>query len=27
VQGWSGPEAAHGEITSGIANYKKSIAG
>ena len=27
VQGWSGPEAAHEEITSGIANYKKSIAG
>jgi inorganic pyrophosphatase len=27
VQGWSGPEAAHGEITSGMANYKKSIAG
>ena len=27
VQGWSGPEAAHAEIISGIANYKKSIAG
>ena len=27
VKGWSGPQAAHEEISSGIANYKKSLAG
>jgi inorganic pyrophosphatase len=26
VAGWSGPEAAHDEITSGIANYNRSVA-
>ena len=26
VKGWSGPQAAHEEISSGIANYKKSLA-
>jgi inorganic pyrophosphatase len=27
VTGWSGPEAAHAEIASGIVNYNKSVAG
>jgi inorganic pyrophosphatase len=27
VTGWSGPEAAHDEIASGIVNYNKSVAG
>ena len=26
VTGWSGPEAAHAEITSGIVNYNSSVA-
>ena len=27
VTGWSGPEAAHAEIASGIVNYNSSVAG
>jgi inorganic pyrophosphatase len=27
VTGWSGPEAAHAEIASGIVNYNRSVAG
>jgi len=26
VKGWSGPQAAHEEISSGMLNYKKSLA-
>ncbi len=27
VKGWSGPQAAHEEISSGMVNYEKSLAG